>query len=216
MGLFWALSASFFCGYVMALWHLPRRYRRIWHTSLIRRSQNKWLQIEVARMRHAQVAARSRGKRTVPPWKVRLKKIRPQWSCLHKLMLGMVHRWYPRVTSVLSVGPNTLVGWGKRWQKIFWTRLIQLGKKRKKMKPRGRPPEYSHLFDVIRCIKETDPSYGHVRIANIITRELGEKVSADTVLRILKKLGLNSRPGKQDKRRQEQTWREFLNKHNVY
>lgn len=84
------------------------------------------------------------------------------------------------------------------------------------MKPRGRPPEYSHLFDVIRCIKETDPSYGHVRIANIITRELGEKVSADTVLRILKKLGLNSRPGKQDKRRQEQTWREFLNKHNVY
>ena len=215
MGLFWALSASFFCGYVMAWWHLPRRYRRIWHTSLIRRWQNKWLQIEVARMRHAQVAARSRGKRTVPPWKVRLKKIRPQWSCLHKLMLGMVHRWYPRVTSVLSVGPNTLVGWGKRWQKIFWTRLIQHGKKRRKMKPRGRPPEYSHLFDVIRCIKETDPSYGHVRIANIITRELGEKVSADTVLRILKKLGLNSRPGKQDKRRQEQTWREFLNKHNV-
>ena len=61
MGLFWALSASFFCGYVMAWWHLPRRYRRIWHTSLIRRWQNKWLQIEVARMRHAQVAARGQA-----------------------------------------------------------------------------------------------------------------------------------------------------------
>lgn len=75
MGLFWALSASFFCGYVMAWWHLPRRYRWIWYTSLMRRSQNKWLQIEVARMRYALVAATSRGKRPVPPWKVRLKKL---------------------------------------------------------------------------------------------------------------------------------------------
>lgn len=119
-------------------------------------------------------------------------------------MLGVVHSWFPCVTSVLSVRPNTLVGWGKKWQKIFWTWLIQRGKMKKKMKQRGRPPKYWYLYDVIRCIKETDPSYGHVRIANIITRALGEKVSADTVLRILKKLGLNSPPGKQDKRRQEQ------------
>jgi hypothetical protein len=34
------------------------------------------------------------------------------------------------------------------------------GKKRKKMKTRGRPPEYALLFDVIGASRKPDPSYG--------------------------------------------------------
>lgn len=163
----WALGASFLCGYAMACWHLPRRYRRIWAISRLRWWQNKWLQIEVARLRHAKVAA-SRGRSLVPPWQVRLQKPRLSWSSWHKVLLGLVHRRCPCVTRVLGVRPSALVKWSKDWQKMLWARLTRGGKTKK---PRGRPPRYAHLYDVIRCIKETDPGYGHVRIANILNKD---------------------------------------------
>jgi transposase InsO family protein len=213
MKIFLGLGLAFFLGYFFAAFR-SRRSRRLrslfWH----RKMQIIALRVTIAQLQHAHVKAQSKGKTTrrKPPWKVKLKKVKPSFSWWEKVLLSIMHHIFPSIATLLGIHTQTLVRWYKRWQQIIWKHFTQKAKRVKadQKKGRGRPPISEAVQETVCIIKKENPGYGAEQISMAL-KKLGEKVSSDTVVRILKKNNLPvNKPGERPKG-QQNPWKNFIN-----
>ncbi len=211
------LSLAFFLGYLFAALQ-SRRSRRLHSLFWLRKMQIITLRVIIAKQQYAvKVQSHRKSKQRTPPWKVKLKKARLSFSWWEKVSLATMHHLYPSLGRLLGINPKTLLGWYKKRQKIIWNHLSQRAKKQKARQNtgRGRPPLSPSVQEAVCIIKKDNPGYGAQRISMEL-QKLGEKVSPDSVVRILKKNGLTvNKPGNRPRGQQNPDWKKFINRQGV-
>ena len=122
---------------------------------------------------------------------------RPELRPGDRVLLAGLSRALPRARwSAFFVRPETLLAWHRRLVKRKWTYNGHRGRPRK----RG-------LRALVKRLAEENPTWGYRRISGEL-RHLGMEVSASTVWRVLKELGIDPAP-----RRTGPTWSAFLRSH---
>ena len=115
-----------------------------------------------------------------------------------RLSLAWLARLFDWRSSVVVVGPETMVRWHRAGWRLFW---------RYKSRP-GRPPIPLELRQLIRRMASENPSWGEERIANELLVKLGIRVSPRTVGKYMP-----VRPPGHP--RGDQRWSTFLKNHAV-
>jgi putative transposase len=120
-------------------------------------------------------------------------KPRPDWA--DRAVISALARLLPAsVRASHIVTPATLLRWHRRLVRRKWTYPSR----------RGRPPVDAPLAALIERMARENPRWGYQRIQGELLG-LGYRVSAATVRRVLKQLGIPPAP-----QRRDATWRQFL------
>ena len=89
-----------------------------------------------------------------------------------RLSLVVLSRFFDWRQALTIVKPETLIGWHRKAFRLFWCW---------KSKPRGRPRLPIDLWNLIREMAESNPTWGEKRIADELLIKLGIRVSPRTV-----------------------------------
>jgi putative transposase len=165
----------------LRLLYLAFRRTTEWLALLARGSAAK--DVEILVLRHENAILRRAN-----PW--------PQMDPADRAILAALVRLLPRqLMTHRLVGPATLLGWHRRLVARHWTFPNRT----------GRPPIDAAVVALVEQMAQDNPGWGYKRIQGEL-RGLGHRVSASTIRRILKRLGIPPAPVRRDRT----TWRRFL------
>ncbi|WP_239310594.1 integrase core domain-containing protein [Frankia sp. Cj3] len=121
---------------------------------------------------------------------------KPRWDWADRALLAALIRLLPgALRTHRLVTPGTVLRWHRRLITRTWTHPRRM----------GRPPISPEIATLIQRLATENTTWGYQRIQGEILR-LGHRVSASTIRRVLKTLGLPPAP----RRQTDTTWRQFL------
>jgi transposase InsO family protein len=121
---------------------------------------------------------------------------KPRWNLADRAVLATLIRLLPRRLRIHRlVTPGTVLRWHRRLVTRKWTYPHRT----------GRPPISPEITTLIERLATENRTWGYQRIQGEL-RKLGHRVSASTIRRVLKTLGLPPAPARQT----DTTWRQFL------
>ncbi|ABW09940.1 Integrase catalytic region [Parafrankia sp. EAN1pec] len=121
---------------------------------------------------------------------------KPRWDWADRAVLAALIRLLPRALRAHRlVTPGTVLRWHRRLITRKWTHPQRT----------GRPPIGTEIATLIERLATENTTWGYQRIQGELLT-LGHRVSASTIRRVLKTLGLPPAP----KRQTDTTWRQFL------
>ncbi|SQE00595.1 Integrase catalytic region (fragment) [Parafrankia sp. Ea1.12] len=121
---------------------------------------------------------------------------KPRWDWADRAVLAALIRVLPKTLRAHRlVTPGTALRWHRRLITRKWTHPQRT----------GRPPVSTEIATLIERLATENTTWGYQRIQGELLK-LGHRVSASTIRRILKTLGLPPAP----RRQIDTTWRQFL------
>ncbi|CAI7979518.1 transposase [Frankia sp. Hr75.2] len=121
---------------------------------------------------------------------------KPRWDWADRAVLAALIRVLPKTLRAHRlVTPGTALRWHRRLITRKWTHPQRT----------GRPPVSTEIATLIERLATEDTTWGYQRIQGELLK-LGHRVSASTIRRVLKTLGLPPAP----RRQIDTTWRQFL------
>jgi putative transposase len=121
---------------------------------------------------------------------------KPRMDWADRATLAALIRLLPRPLRVHRiVSPATVLAWHRRLVARHWTFPHRS----------GRPPLDPAIVGLVEQVARDNPGWGYKRVQGEL-RGLGHRVSASTIRRILKRLGIPPAPVRRD----HSTWRRFL------
>ncbi|WP_239310602.1 integrase core domain-containing protein [Frankia sp. Cj3] len=121
---------------------------------------------------------------------------KPRWDWADRAVLAALIRLLPKALRTHRlVTPGTALRWHRRLVTRTWTHPQRT----------GRPPISPEIAVLIERLATENTTWGYQRIQGELLK-LGHRVSASTIRRVLKSLGLPPAP----KRQADTTWRQFL------
>jgi transposase InsO family protein len=121
---------------------------------------------------------------------------RPRMDWADRAILAALVRFLPRqLRTHRLVRPETVLAWHRRLVARHWTFPHRT----------GRPPIDPAILALVEQMARDNPGWGYKRIQGEL-RGLGHWISASTIRRILKRLGIPRAPARRD----HTTWRRFL------
>ncbi|ABW09936.1 Integrase catalytic region [Parafrankia sp. EAN1pec] len=121
---------------------------------------------------------------------------KPRWDWADRAVLAALIRLLPKTLRAHRlVTPGTVLRWHRRLITRKWTYPQRT----------GRPPVSPEIAALIERLATENTTWGYQRIQGELLK-LGHRVSASTIRRVLKSLGLPPAP----KRQTDTTWRQFL------
>jgi len=127
-------------------------------------------------------------------------KLRPRpLTDAARLSLVLGSRLFDWKAALLIVKPDTLIGWHRKGDKLFW---------RWKSRP-GRPPLARDIRELIRRMARENPTWGQMRVAAELSLKLGILVSPRTV----RKYWPWENDDRSGRRTSSQHWMTFVRNH---
>jgi transposase InsO family protein len=121
---------------------------------------------------------------------------RPRWDWADRAVLAALIRLLPRRLRLHRlITPGTVLRWHRRLVTRKWTYAHRT----------GRPPADPEIASLIERLASENRTWGYKRIQGELFK-LGHRVSASTIRRVLKSVGLPPAPARQT----DTTWRQFL------